>query len=575
MTYQLTKNGTPQANTQLVAEDVTHAYDIIKSGNFSSDLTSSAAWQALRTQYQLTGNSIQLSNNLTIGQGHQLSDEQTKAAIQQLFTQAPDFLNAINGSKSGSQGSGMTTNSKQYPFHLPGNNGRFYSDKNGKTTAQLQKGYYLLLNAGKTALSLVDITKNTNAVLDLANPTGSTGLSAKVTGLSAAAKNNIGQYVVAYGQEVNYQLTISKDLLTSDGHLTLNPTAGLVIDSISLPYTTTSTLPTPLDASAYGVTASAAGDAMGLAANEKKLTTAVSATSISASSSTVPAGNSDVTVDIKVHIVPDMKLETTAVNLVTGDNAAPTAVSLQLGQLPADTTAAYQLPIHFSNDSKAMTYTAAAGLVSSGVNFVMADGKVSKLAQGAEYILGKNVNGKTYLYDSQSQWKEVSGAIQDHLSGLTSFVGGRSYNISESGSTALPLATARTNFNAAAQKKQNQSIIQILGLGSGVDYFLYQTKAPVGHSQVTTEQHFTAFANQLLSPNGTIMNKNSLATADKADIAVNSQLAAYSPGTQDYQLLNVSANQAISGSPTFAVIAAFVVAVLVLLAIGFVVMRVS
>lgn len=567
ITLKVTKQGIPSVNNQILGENLTIAYDKIKNGNFSKADISSAIWKNFKQQYKVTGNVISLASSLTIGPGEKLSKEKTLEALQIIYKQDIRFLEQINGASFGVTG-GTTSNSAQFVFHYPGNAGRLYTNNQGKAQATVALGYYALLNSDGTLIKMIKVSKDVIENIDLSNEAVS-GISATIDNLPETSKNNVGQYVVEFGRKVTYKVRVSKALLKTDATITINPNTNLVIDKISVPYTVNNLLPSQINAANYGVTTADQKSAFVTNAAKKKISAFLYNASIESYLFTIPARKTDATVFITAHLNPQINLSVSAINISTNDN--PTDLSLKIGESGGEVLKPYSLSLNYSNKSKTMVYQSADSIISGGINFVVGNSSHNTLVDRYKYVLGKKIGTKYYLYLPDGTWKKVSSNFKnENLSQYQVIGGDRRYIIDDADSTVIPLTTSRNNYNYKKQTKTNQSVFQLTGLGAGVDYFLYQTQPTPGYDHDSSLHYFKVYSDQRISPNGSVVQQNSMGNAQKENDSINSLLPAFSAGTKEYNFLNMNSGKKAVSNPSIRIIAS-IIAVVVILFIAMVV----
>ncbi|MCA1387380.1 hypothetical protein I6F34_42190, partial [Bradyrhizobium sp. BRP05] len=94
----------------------------------------------------------------------------------------------------------------------------------------------------------------------------------------------------------------------------------------------------------------------------------------------------------------------------------------------------------------------------TGINFVEVDANKNKMVRDAVYILGKNVGGKKYLYDSQGKWSEIQDLSTVSPTSYTLLRGGNQYVFGDDDVSPIELNNTRFNYDYERDTKINQSL---------------------------------------------------------------------------------------------------------------------
>ncbi|QDK70484.1 hypothetical protein [Lactococcus protaetiae] len=105
------------------------------------------------------------------------------------------------------------------------------------------------------------------------------------------------------------------------------------------------------------------------------------------------------------------------------------------------------------------------------------------------------------------------------------------------------MTTTRFNFNATNNNEINQSLIQIVGLLPGDNYFLYPVKTQEESGDNPNMTDFSVFAKLSVGPNGAVIINNSLGKVRTQDFSFNSTIPDFQSGINEYNVLPVDGSQ--------------------------------
>lgn len=419
---RITNNGVPIIHTSYSAMNIEHAYEQIKSGEISEKVRNSAAWLlASQNTNSNDANEIVLSNGQKIGKGITHTDDEMNSIISGLMN--VDKLSLI---------SEINQSNVRVPFLNPEHVVYKFTNSDGSAKANIEQGYTLILDNSNNLVKLVRIQDASQKVgIDLANMDSKIKFTAdsKLNDLAT----NFGQYVVGTNQKFSFNLSIDKETWKQAGNinLVLPPKSNLSFDSIKVL--------TNSDAVSM-VTNPALSDAM-----------------VFNSSSPVVAANiilnptqSDILLSVTVHV----NLE--------GDNIGtsnPMHTSMQAVTVNKD-----------GSSSIAST----PNLVMAGANFAMTRENVTQFAQGGEFVLARTLENSYQVYGINGKWNKVDNLEELQNSDSLILKGGNRYVLGSEKSQKIPLDVSKFNFSEKNSRKINKSLIQILGLAQGEDYFLYR-----------------------------------------------------------------------------------------------------
>lgn len=515
--------GTPYASQTMFTQNIETAYEKIKDGNFTEQDLKSTGWTQVAQDYKHTDNIIEFSEHLKLGLNIRHSSQEAQDIISFLYqNNYKNLINTLNGS-GGSR--------NQIKFHVPGNKGRNYTDVHGKAEADGFKGLNAIFNLQQQFITFVnaeDDQKEFN--IDVVNK--DKRISFSITNVSDQAQTQSSLYTIEYNQELSYRLHIDKSLLTQPTKVQLTPEANLVIDDISVPYTSLDTIST---------------------INPDGTNSALTVYYMD-----LPASASDITITVKSHLVPEVYNPNTEsqIKAYTLPNAKYNIVASVSGLV-----AGYLV----SNTSDAVT--------TSGINFAMTNPVKNILVRGGEYALGKIEKQQEYFYNTSGEWTPISDFSNIRSLDYKVISGGNNYVIGLKDTPIIPLNTNRYSFDAKKDTKINKSLIQFRGLSPENEYFLFQTKAPDGYKKIDSKQLFSVFNETKLLTNNSWGFKNSIGFANQQSFRANGKIPDYVAGTNEYNTLSVIKNHDLVFNSIVKIILPILIALLVIIAISIVVLK--
>ncbi|MDG6141873.1 surface protein [Lactococcus formosensis] len=490
----VSNNGTPLIKTSFNALNVEVALQKIKSGEFSQKFLEGGAWKTFLQNapewMRVQGNEVTFANGLKFGPGIQLNEKDARTVINSILIS--------NGKPIISELNLETENIPESPvaFYQPGKYTNKFTNQEGVAETFLSKGLTAILDARSNYIKLIDIQNaGQTFTIDLDNT--SPDLTFKLESATAKEKTNFGQYVISLDQDLVYHLLIKKELLKSTDSVTLSLPANsqLVIDTVESSNPNVTITPNKL---AFDIT------------------TANSPTSIVAATIGFADDlNQDLDVVVKGHMNKTLISESNSPNL----NLGVKATTNQMGN--------------------GVELASTPNLVTSGINFAMIDGQKLSLESGAEYVLGREVEGKKEIYMPSGSWEAVNQLDSDTASKGEILKGGQRYIIA-SENKEIPLATARFNFDLKQNQEINKSLIQIFGLSKGEKYFLYQTKAAQNYEGNSKINYFNVDYINHVSNNGAFLSESTISNSQVALPTLNGKLPDFSAGVNEYNPLLVS-----------------------------------
>ncbi|MDN6078049.1 MAG: hypothetical protein L0I64_09770 [Lactococcus lactis] len=487
----VTDNGDPLSNRAYEAYNLDEAYQKIVDGDIRPSDTLSASWKNLQREAQadpnkIEGNLVQFSNGLAIGPGIKHSSEDATVTISYILRMGglPLLLELNDRDKSDND---KTVRSI---FHQSGGKAsNYFTDKQGKAVADVSLGLNAIMNRGGAFQKLVSV-KDKNQVINLDVANTDARLSISLLADSRMKRTDFNKYVIESGQNnpITFKLKISKDFNRLGGVLTLSSTPNLVVTSVEVP-------------------SNIEGMSVQEIHEEGELQNSNPDRQI-----TLPSLTKDITLTIRAYVTP------------TSTQDAPAEGSL--------------LYLKAVDDNGVEDNIKSPAVVLTGINFVMVDNKTNKLVTGEQYVLGKKTKSSYEIYSEQTGWVTFQSLSNIDLAQVTVLHGGQQYSI---GGPSAPIlnATNRFNFNATLNKKINQSLIQIIGLNSGDNYFLYPVKQLKDQSLSNKTIDFSVFAKFKIGKNGAVIPENSLGTSKNQNFSLNSTIPDFRTGTMEYNTLSV------------------------------------
>ncbi|MDR0297268.1 MAG: hypothetical protein LBI11_01220 [Streptococcaceae bacterium] len=567
-------NGVPSAHTIYSATNVSAAFQQIKSGNISSQITQSNEWSLVRTALNETStNTLSLNNGLTIGTGKKLTDDETQSAIKALSqissTSGKVGLKLILAMNSTPTSSGQIS----YPgvvFHNPESPLFGFTNSQGEGETAFTPGWILITDADTNFITLKNITKTTARLsINLAN-------TDDLMTFDFQGQNSRNNLVVGYGREFSYYLKVSKAFTAYKSNYLIGTTknTNIVIDNAyivngkqqtKLALTKTQLSENPLNVKSYGTNNSLPTDASILIGNGTKGIVSLSQTQ-EVMKFSLDSQSKDTLIKITAHLAPiaDPALAQGAQNnlMIVGKNP---------GSFPGLSFFAFG-----ATKNSQVTSSYASPIYTSGINFVMTDKSNTKLATGMEYALGKHENGNDYYFQTDGTWKVINENSQKTIQKSYILKGGKSYLINENnGVTSTPISfdpSTRVDSTLSGYKVISNSLIKILGLAPSDTYFLYPVKPLTTDASGIKKQPFSVFNTPYTTVNNTQIRKTSIGFAKNQGTKINALIPDWIAGQNEYNIL------AIDGSlPTsnYSIMPIFVIvlAILAVLIIGIILFK--
>ncbi|BBC74789.1 hypothetical protein [Lactococcus cremoris] len=559
LSIKVTSSGDPIQNEAFLAGNYQTAYEAIMEGKFSNQVTNSSAWRGS----QNTEHVIVVAG-LTVGEGSKHTDNEAQTIISTLFSTNFTLLQSINETNNGTDIMSFNPPSNFVRFHTP-NGGNETTDLEGRASAKVTTGLTAIVDgSSKGIIKLIMVTPDMSEVkVD----TNSLGIS-----LSFASGNSKSSQpiTVELNQELHYKLKVSKKMLnpTTPTKIDLRPDANIVIDETSLPNTVTSLIPPIINP---GVTFDPLASPEQLSKIADTIGSVLISWQINMYELTIPPTHSDVSIDIKAHLSPVVYVNNVSIQQGTSTNTTKMNVPIKAFNSPDNN---FGMTANVISQTTGTQITSSAPKVNTtGINFVEVDANKNKMVRDAVYILGKNVGGKKYLYDSQGKWSEIQDLSTVSPTSYTLLRGGNQYVFGDDDVSPIELNNTRFNYDYERDTKINQSLIKLFGLGEGKDYFLYQVAAPTNYSVDKTPIDFSIFSENVVSPNGSQLTKTSMKTASNQSFKLNGLIPDYGAGTNEYNILAVTPQKEVHFSALKSIIFPLLLFILGIVVIGGILVR--
>lgn len=540
---QVTEQGREVPPQSFWAVSYETAFERIKSGHFPSSVLQSPTWGAS----QDSEGKISIGGQ-KIGEGLKLDDDAAREVISVLLGSNPALLQQI-------QSATVTTKlntigvSNLFPFH---SRLGVLTDNDGKATVKVPKGLIAILDNSQELLKLTSIEKDSS--LQIQANASLSGLSVK-TDISERYATGQNAYTIAYGTTFHYMINIPQNLVAKGGMLRLIPSSNIKILSVNGQAENPS-----INMLGPDVTAAS----MSSDASQQILQTGASLVgrNLLQYPINIAPQTGDVELQVEAEFVPNFDIQKNI-------NQVPKASLLNqnipvAAWLKPDTN--FSFSVTLDNGSQKVQADAPS-LNTTGINFAQINSEKNHFVKGGSYLLGKKVNGKSYIYNQDGSWREENNqenwARVPHLS----LTGGHSYVMSDSSPHEILMNFTNTSFNAKVDGAVNQSLIKIIGLAADTDYFLYQLTAPEGYPKNNDLIAIKPFRQSLTSPNGTAIQRTSINTAIVQSSSLNFQIPDYVVGQNEYNILSETLTKPSSNLPAIIKMAAAVFAFGVLIAI--------
>lgn len=487
---KITNNGVPIIHTSYSAMNIEQAYEQIKSGEISEKVRNSTAWLLATQNTNSEGvNTITLSNGQKIGEGITHTDDEMNSIISGLMN--VDNLSLINE---------INQSNTKIPFLNPEHVVYKFTNKDGRAKAKIEQGYTLILDNSNSLVKLVKVQGvSQNVKIDLANMDSKIKFTAdnKLNDLAT----NFGQYVVGTNQKFSFNLSINKEAWEQAGNinLVLPPKSNLSFDSIKV-----------LNNS----------DAVSIVTNPT-----LSDAMVFNSSSPVVAANiilnptqRDILLSVTVHV----NLEGNNIGTSNPMHTSMQAVTV--------------------NKDGSSSIASTPNLIMVGANFAMTRENVTKFAQGGEFVLARSLENSYQVYGINRKWNKVDSLEELQNSDSLILKGGNRYVLGSEKPQKIPLDVSKFNFSEKNSRKINKSLIQILGLAQGDNYFLYRVD---NNSSSNSDRifKFSIFSRNYFSPNNSLMTNNSLNTPSKPLVGIVGQIPDYVAGANEYNNISLDSSK--------------------------------
>ena len=570
-----TSAGTPTVNQAFTASNFQSIADKIKNGSFTSKDLESNVWAQLGQEFSEKEGIITFPNGLSIGKNVKNSEAQAETILS--FLLGAGYVNQVQ-MLNGTPGTGVSYILRNtVRLHMPGSPLKTYTNNKGQASGTLSTGLTSISSNTTGFVKLVDIKSNSKKIaIDTVN-TGN-ALSFKIVNLSEKMKDNLNQYTVEYGQKIHYQLTISKSWLEANGsNLQLKPSANLIIDSMAingqqLETNSIDQLPAVLDWGTLGEsypTQTVSKDGSANLVNLTNVENSLVSKNLTAYNTILPESNNTVTVDVWAHIEPTVTIHK-QLALPAGVSSSQT-INIAAYNNPEATFNIQAVATNATNTSICQSQN----IMTTGINFALVSGKTNRLAEGAEYLLGKTSGGHSYIYTKGDSWQQVEGNLSN-IDSQNSLVltGGHLYALNQGNTGSIALNHGLFDFDARRDTSINASLIKIIGLAPNNHYFLYQIKSAKGQAAATTLYDFSVFNQGFVSAAGLLLQKNSIGRANVQSGTLNGKIPDFVAGTNEYNLLPVSSTSARSESGFETIIISISLATLLIFALTVVTLRV-
>lgn len=511
-----TSKGTPVFNSKFTIKNLQNAYDKIKSGDITSKEVNSAAWQSTEQQ-----RGVIVSETFGINPGIEHTSQETESILRNLCNSgAIDLVDELNHNDNSTS-----------IFHYPKNISRRYTDNKGRATATADIGINGIFDGDGNLVQLLWIKSDDSNKFVVDTDSTTDLFKGKVTNLSDSMKGNDNSYTIEFGQELTYQLTIDKSLLTQDLPIVINPQTNLVIDDISVPFTQISAYgDSVINLQTLGITAdSSISPNASLAVIKSQIQKIFYKNTLWGYATTIPKSDMDVTFTIKAHLSPEVKLSGNLQGVTTDGSLLP--MEFVVGDEDIDVNTNFFMKISATTSTGPLEYDMPT-MRTSGINFVSVNDSGTQLKTNKNYLLGYEKNNQKYIY-GDGKWNKVSNLENLDLNTFQVFSGGSQYYL---GGSSLPLPTNTNSFTYDANKnrKINESLIKFVGLGQGKKYFLYSTE---NQTLEKKEIPFTVYSKDSLRSNGQKSTKTSIGSAEYENYSINGLIPDYQAGTTEYNAI--------------------------------------
>ncbi|GAX48182.1 hypothetical protein [Pseudolactococcus reticulitermitis] len=489
---KVTNNGIPVIHTSYSAMNINRAYKEIKNGKISQKARNSAAWilTTQNTNSESDVGVITLSNGQKIGQGITHTDEEMASIISGLMN--VDDLSLI---------SEINRSNTTIPFLNPEHVIYKFTNNKGVAKASVEQGYTLILDANNNFVKLTKLQGTSeNVLVDLANTDNKIKFTedSKLKNLAT----NFGQYVVGTNQKFSFNLSISKDMWQQAGsvNLVLPPQSNLSFDSIEVLEN---------------------NDAVAVVTNPDLNDTMVfnSSDPVIAANIALNETQSDILLRVTVHV----NLEGN--NISTNDLIYTSMKAMSV------------------NNDGSSSVASTPNLVVAGVNFAMTQKNATEFARGGKFILAKSKGNAYKVYGKNNKWHEVDNLNHVQTSESLVLEGGERYILGSETPLKIPLDVLRFNFSEKNSREINKSLIQIIGLAQGDNYFLYRIDEGQNSSDSDKIFKFSIFSRSYFSPNNSLLVDNSINNPKEPLVGIVGQIPDYVAGANEYSNLTLDGSK--------------------------------
>ncbi|AYG01581.1 hypothetical protein D7I46_11235 [Lactococcus allomyrinae] len=454
---------------------------------------------------------IEFSNGFSIGPGIRHSAEEAFSIMgYMLQMKGLPLLTDLNGKET-----------ESIVFHQPdrGRAALTFTNFSGEAIAELPLGPVAITTRSGTFQKLVTISKEKQKIdLDIANLDNRLKISFEAS--KGDSLTDFGRYVVESGQRnfLSFKVIISKNFNRLGGAFVLTPSPNLVIDSV-----------TP-DSNIEGFDVSAI---TGSGTNPSE---SLSQQLI------VPALSNNLVLTVKAHVI-----------------------STPVGSIsPGGST----ISISGTDDNALAASAKSPAVVLTGINFAMANEQGNKLVTNRQYLLGRYVKNGYEIYSATQGWVKEESLKEVNLEKVTVLRGGLQYMIGNSEILPIPKATSRFNFNAKENGKINQSLIQIIGLAEGSNYFMYPVENSTDKELLLKPINFSVFARFSITRDGVLITKNSIGEARNQNFSFNTSIPDFQSGVNEYNVLSIGQKKSNEFNAQIKIILPIVLLTLLIVVIG-------
>ncbi|RZI49604.1 hypothetical protein [Lactococcus kimchii] len=532
---KVTNQGVPAENISIEYENIQIAYQNLKKGIIPDNLKNSSVWKALVSEDQP---SLDLGNNLEIGEGVIHTDVEIKQIIRILYETNFDVLQYLNNSEQR-----YSTNSINNISELisPENKTIPKTNNKGVGRGKSAKGLTAIIQGG----SIIDFIKisNQNNTFSIDLSQLKNMVSLKILGIKSLAASDKKTYMVENKQELKYQITISKDIMNQGNELRIltPPNISISLEDSSVPLNVTSLLQEIIPDSYYDDLNINYRNLKSLQGKlVEKVSKNIKENWANVYSYTLPESNEPVVITGNLEIDPQVAVNC---NFLFPDGT-PFELPILLPSFEQEENSNVNNPSVLkiaaqvvSSDSHRILSVISPDITTGGINFVTIDQQKEKLVKGAQYVLGKKIQDKYYIY-STSGWSEVDKANLFTINPADYVImsGGFTYNFGNP--TPIPLNVDDKNWNQNFESitHKNQSIIDIRGLATDQQYFMMQVTPPKGYSRIEKLNYFKVY-----KKDGDFdSTPNSIGFAKNQVYELNGKIPGYQAGIMEYNVLSVT-----------------------------------